>query len=155
MHNPLVKFESHPAEVGILWTHEDQVLALTTGKSVPLAHHERHVVEFVHFECIEDQVDEFLVHVIHLNDKVCLINWCTVTTECTGDFSNFDHINYVICSWLYWFSGGLLFIIYKFLRNRYIDNKNIVLIVFLWRNLYLNWIYYEMITFCCLICLQS
>ena len=78
---------------------------------------------------------------------VCLTSWCTVTTECTGDFSNFDHINYVICSWLYWFSGGLLFIIYKFLKNRYIDNKNIVLIVFLWRNRYWNWIYLEKITF--------
>ena len=32
------------------------------------------MIELVDFESVKDEVDEVLIHVVHLNDEVCLVN---------------------------------------------------------------------------------
>ena len=31
------------------------------------------MVELIHFQRVQDQVDEILIYIIHLNDEVCLV----------------------------------------------------------------------------------
>ena len=69
-----MKVKADPVQVGVLGAHQDEILALTIGESVPLAHHQRHVVEFVDFKRVKDEVDELLIHVVHLDDEVSLVN---------------------------------------------------------------------------------
>ena len=61
-------------QVGVLGAHEDEVAALAPRQVIPLAHHERHMVEFVDFERVQDQINEVLVYIVHLDYEISFIN---------------------------------------------------------------------------------
>ena len=61
-------------QVGVLGAHEDEVAALAPRQVIPLAHHEGHVVEFVDFERVQDQINEVLVYIVHLDYEISFIN---------------------------------------------------------------------------------
>lgn len=70
----LGEHDSALVEVGVLGAHENQVATLSPRQAVPLAHHQGHVVKFVDLKCVQDQVHEVLVNVVHLNDEVSLVD---------------------------------------------------------------------------------
>ena len=65
-------------QVAVLSAHEHQVPSLTTAKPIPFAHHQRHMIELVDFESVEDQLDKLLVDIVHLNDEICLVDLFTI-----------------------------------------------------------------------------
>ena len=66
--------DARAVEVAILGAHKDEVAALSARESVSLAHHQRHVVELINFKGVKNKVHKVLIHIVHLNDEVGLID---------------------------------------------------------------------------------